>query len=64
MSILPIGIEKFSGNCKKGDLIDIFSSNNEKVGVGISRYDFNKLNEYLGEKNKPAFIHYDHLHVF
>lgn len=64
LSILPIGIEKFAGDFKKGDLIDIFNSKNEKVGIGIARYDFKKLDEYLGEKNKPAFIHYDHLHVF
>ncbi|HAT3975748.1 TPA: glutamate 5-kinase [Legionella pneumophila] len=63
MSILPIGIEDFRGECKKGDLIDILNSNNEKIGVGIARYDFLRLKDYLRLQNKPAFIHYDHLHI-
>ncbi|HAT9090521.1 TPA: glutamate 5-kinase, partial [Legionella pneumophila subsp. pneumophila] len=63
MSILPIGIEDFRGECKKGDLIDILNSNNEKIGVGIARYDFLRLKDYLRLQNKPAFIHYDQLHI-
>lgn len=63
ISILPIGIEEFRGECKKGDLIDILNSNNEKIGVGIARYDFLRLKDYLKLQNKPAFIHYDHLHI-
>jgi glutamate 5-kinase len=64
LSILPVGIQKLDGEFKKGDLIEIFSSNNERIGVGIAKYDYKKLTDNLGEKNKPAFIHYDHLHIF
>lgn len=62
ISVLPVGIEKFTGDFKKGDLIEIENSENKKVGIGIARYDSKKLQDYLGEKNRPAFLHYDHLH--
>ncbi|MGQ3887482.1 glutamate 5-kinase [Legionella sp. CNM-1927-20] len=63
LSILPVGIVSYSGEWQKGDLIDILNLKNEKVGIGLTRYDDKRLEEYLGEKNKPAFIHYDYLHI-
>ncbi|HHT0591771.1 TPA: glutamate 5-kinase [Legionella anisa] len=64
ISILPVGIEKFTGEFKRGDLIEILTPNNEKIGIGLAKYDAIKLNEYLGQSSKPEFIHYDHLHIF
>ncbi|HRD71198.1 MAG TPA: glutamate 5-kinase [Legionella sp.] len=64
ISLLPVGIEHITGEFKKGDLIEIINSENKKLGVGIARYDCKKLQEFIGEKNKPAFIHYDQLHLF
>lgn len=64
ISILPVGIEKFTGDFKRGDLIEILTPNNEKIGIGLAKYDAVKLNEYLGQSGKPEFIHYDHLHIF
>lgn len=62
-SILPVGIEKVSGDFKKGDLIDIFSYNRKKIGIGIARYGVDKLQEYLGKQHKPVLVHYDRLYV-
>jgi glutamate 5-kinase len=64
VSILPIGIERYTGDFKRGALIDILSPDGIKIAVGLAKYDSSKLAEYLGNKNKPIFIHYDHLHVF
>ncbi|MGQ3891022.1 glutamate 5-kinase [Legionella sp. CNM-4043-24] len=64
LSLLPIGIETCSGEFKRGDLVDILSSDGHKIGVGVARYDAARLREYIGQKGKPEFIHYDHLHVF
>ncbi len=64
ISILPVGIEQYNGNFKKGDLVEILAPKGQKIGIGIAKYDANKLNEYLGQKDKPGFIHYDHLHLF
>ncbi|STX28900.1 proB glutamate-5-kinase [Legionella beliardensis] len=63
LSILPIGIVSYLGEWKKGDLIDILNLRKEKIGIGLARYDVKRLEEYLGQKNKPAFIHYDQLQI-
>ncbi|WP_131795802.1 glutamate 5-kinase [Fluoribacter gormanii] len=64
VSILPVGIEKCTGDFKRGDLIKILTPSNEEIGIGLAKYDANQLNEYIGHSSKPEFIHYDHLHIF
>lgn len=64
ISILPIGIEHINTPFEKGDIVAICNSNHDVVAIGIARYDSGKLQEYLGQQNKPVFIHYDHLHIF
>lgn len=64
ISILPVGIEKYIGNFKKGDLINIIAPSGEIIGVGIAKYDSSKLEEFCKEKDRPEFIHYDYLHIF
>ncbi len=64
LSLLPIGIESVSGQFKKGDLIEILSPNQERIGIGLAKYDHEKLNSYIGKKDMPEFIHYDYLHLF
>ena len=64
ISILPVGIDRCSDNFKKGDLVEILTPTGQKIGVGVARYDAHKLCEYLGQKDRPEFIHYDHLHIF
>lgn len=63
LSILPVGIERFDGIFNKGDLIDIIAPNGKKMGAGLARYSSSKLEEYMGQKSKPVFIHYDHLYL-
>ena len=63
-SILPVGVESCGGEFTKGDIVEIFSTNNESIGLGVARYDSQKLQEFLGQKNKPALIHYDYLYIF
>lgn len=64
LSLLPVGIEGFSGEFHKGDLVEILSHAGEKIGVGIAKYDANILREHVQQKDKPIFINYDHLHIF
>ena len=64
ISILPVGIEHCEGDFKKGDLVEIRNHEGKKIGVGIAKYDAEKLTANLGQKSKPEFIHYDHLHIF
>ncbi|MBI1216089.1 MAG: glutamate 5-kinase [Alphaproteobacteria bacterium] len=63
VSLLPVGITKCSGDFEKGDLVEIAAPGGKKIGVGIARYGAEKLREYIGQKGKPAVIHYDHLHI-
>lgn len=64
ISILPVGIESCKGEFKRGDTIDIYSPDMKHIGIGIAKYDAIKLNDLCGQKNKPVFVHYDHLHIF
>lgn len=64
VSVLPVGIDQCMGDFKRGDVVEILSSNHKLIGIGVARYDFEKLAKLLGQKNKPVFIHYDHLHIF
>ena len=64
ISILPVGIESFSGDFNKGDIVEIANHHKEILGIGIAKYDSKKLEEYLGKNGKPALIHYDYLHIF
>ena len=64
VSILPVGITLYAGDFKRGDPVDIIAPDHKKIGIGLARYDSNKLRELCGQKNNSAFIHYDHLHIF
>ncbi len=61
LSLLPVGIEKYTGDFKKGDLILIKSHDHKILGKGVAKYDAKTLKQYMGQKNKPVFIHYDQL---
>lgn len=63
VSILPVGIESYIGDFKKGDVVDILTSSGDKIGVGVAHYNSHKLQEYIGGQQHPAFIHYNYLHV-
>jgi glutamate 5-kinase len=64
VSILPVGVVNCSGDFEKGDVITIIAPDKTVIGIGLARYDCAQLKEYLGQKEKPEFIHYDHLHIF
>jgi len=64
VSILPVGIQQSKGQFKKGDLVELVTEEGLHIGIGVAKYDAVKLHEYLGQKDKPEFIHYDYLHIF
>jgi glutamate 5-kinase len=63
ISILPLGIEHWHGNFSRGDLLEIIAPDQRRLGVGIARYNWQKLAEYLGKPHMPALIHYDYLYI-
>lgn len=63
ISILPIGITAFTGDFKTGDIVDILTEDGSKIGVGVAKYNEQKLKEFIGGKHHPVFIHYNYLHI-
>jgi len=62
-SILPVGIDKIVTGFEKDDVVVLKNNTGEVFGHGIAKYDSNALGSYIGQKNKPIFIHYDGLHL-
>lgn len=63
VSLLPVGIKSSAGAFEKGDMVEVADPNGRRIGMGIARYGADRLKEYIGQKGKPEFIHYDHLHI-
>ena len=63
ISLLPVGIKASTGSFEKGDMVEVAAPDGRRIGMGIARYNAAKLKEYIGQKGKPEFIHYDHLHI-
>ncbi|MEM9424371.1 MAG: glutamate 5-kinase, partial [Spirochaetota bacterium] len=63
ISILPIGIIDYKGEFTKGDLIDIYSIDREKIGIGLARYSHTQLSKAMMKQNQAIFIHCNYLHI-
>jgi glutamate 5-kinase len=63
VSLLPVGITSCAGDFEKGDLVTVSGPDGKKIGVGIARYGAMKLRDNMGQKGRPEFVHYDHLHI-
>jgi glutamate 5-kinase len=63
-SLLPVGVVRQEGDFKKGDVVEIKDDSGLEVGLGIARYDAQKLAEKIGLKHEQPFIHYDYLFLF
>ena len=60
-SILPVGVTEINGTFQKGDVIDIFDSNNNAIGLGKVAYDSEEALNYIGERDHVPIIHYNFL---
>ena len=60
-SLLPVGVEKISGEFKKGDVIQILDEMENSIGLGMVKYDSEKAREYAGKKGSPVLVHYNYL---
>lgn len=63
VSILPIGVVEVHGEFEKNELIGIFNSQNQKIGVGLSEFSAKETQRIIGEKGKQEIIHYDYLYI-
>lgn len=62
-SLLPVGITQVIGKFQKGDIIKILDTDGKEIGLGLAKYDHNKAEEVIGQKNQKPLIHYDHLYL-
>ena len=73
-SLLPSGVIKTQGKFSKGDIVEIVSYNEKKIGKGIIYYDDNEveiikgkksifINEILGYEGREEIIHRDYLYL-
>lgn len=62
-SLLPIGIVRFSGEFRKGDLLEIINEKEEIIGWGVAQYGIDKANETIGAHKQKPLIHYDYLYL-
>ena len=51
-SLLPAGIIDIKGSFRRGDVITILSAKQNKVGIGVSAYDFNEAKKIMGKNSK------------
>ncbi len=62
-SLLPVGIQGVEGSFNRGDVIQILNPEGEVLGCGRARYDHQKVSQRMGQRGKPALIHYDYLYL-
>mgnify|MGYP003309640337 CR=1 FL=1 len=60
-SLLFIGITGVEGTFEKGDIVGIYDSDNQKIGIGKAMYDSQTVVECMGKKQNRPFVHYDYL---
>ena len=51
-SLLPAGIIDIKGSFRRGDVITILSEKKNKIGIGVSAYDFNEAKKIMGKNSK------------
>lgn len=69
-SLLPVGVTEVQGNFKRGDVVEIKTRNNERLGLGLSAYSAedarliigrqsHEIAQILGFMGRKALIHHD-----
>ncbi len=51
-SILPIGVVKVSGDFIRGDALNVFDENNNKLGIGLSAFSYEEATKIIGKNSK------------
>lgn len=62
-SLLPVGVEKITGDFEKDDIVKVIDHEGNFLGVGKTQYDSEKAQELIGKKNQKPLIHCDYLYL-
>lgn len=63
-SVLPVGVIDVIGDFFAGDLVEIKTSNGEKLGLGKSEYSSERAKELMGMHGQKPLVHYDYLYLY
>ena len=63
MSILPVGVEKVTGDFEADDIVKIYGNDGTLVGLGKINIDSAEATSLMGVKGAKAIIHYDYLYL-
>jgi glutamate 5-kinase len=63
-SLLPVGVERISGEFEKGDIIKIFAPEGLQIGVGRASTDSEHARRQIGQKGVRPLVHYDYLYLY
>lgn len=62
-SILPVGITKIAGEFSKGDIVNIFDKEGNRIGVGKAQFGSSTAKGIIGKKGEKPLVHYDYLYL-
>jgi glutamate 5-kinase len=54
-SLLPVGVQKVEGAFERGDIVEIYSMERQKLGMGVSAYSANDAQKIIG-KNSAEIV--------
>ena len=60
-SLLPVGVTRVDGMFERGDLIRIVDPEGTPIGIGLAEYNGTTARGFIGEKNRPPLVRYEHL---
>ena len=62
-SLLPIGVTRVEGSFGRGDFVRIVGPAGDTIGIGLAEYDDVTAQVFIGTKNKPPLIRYEHMYL-
>lgn len=62
-SVLLVGVTKILGEFEKDDIVRLFNTDGEQIGVGCAGYDSKEANQLIGARDLKPLIHYDYLYL-
>ncbi len=62
-SLLSVGVTRVEGDFEKGDIVRLLNAGGALIALGQISCDASHARRIAGEKDHPALVHYDYLHL-
>lgn len=63
VSLLTVGVTGIEGEWEEGDIVNIYDSKGDLIGVGRSSLSSDAAKENAGQKGSKPLVHYDYLYI-